>query len=216
MDARTHQLTDRLTTAFAAAGHATARPWLWPALLQLLSRGEPVTTAQIADATGKSEDEVRHALATLPDTEYDAAGRIVGSGITLNPTPHRFTVDGRHLFTWCALDTLVFPAVLGRTAQVESPCHTTHAPVRLTVEPGRVTHTEPATAVVSLVTPDDLTAVRSAFCNHVHFFASHQAATPWLTRHPEATTVPVQQALALGRPLAAAFQQDPGPAQGCC
>ncbi|MFI8909070.1 alkylmercury lyase [Streptomyces albidoflavus] len=215
MDTSPQQLTDRLAAAFAAAGHATARPWLWPALLQLLSRGEPVTTAQLADATGRTEDEVRQALATLPDTEYDAAGRIVGSGITLNPTPHRFTVDGRQLFTWCALDTLVFPAVLDRVAQVESPCRTTGAPVRLTVEPDRVTRTEPAAAVVSLVTPDDLTAVRSAFCNHVHFFASDRAAAPWLARHPEATTVPVAQALAVGRPLATAFQQDPGPA-GCC
>ncbi|OEV03127.1 organomercurial lyase MerB [Streptomyces oceani] len=216
MDASTQQLTDRLTTAFAAAGHATARPWLWPALLKLLGRGEAVTTTQLADTTGKSEDEVRHALATLPDTEYDAAGRIVGSGITLNPTPHRFTVDGRQLFTWCALDTLVFPAVLGRPAEVESPCHTTHATVRLTVEPGRVTRTDPATAVISLVTPDDLTAVRSAFCNHVHFFASHHAAAPWLAEHPEATTVPVQQALAVGQLLATAFQQDPGQAGCCC
>jgi hypothetical protein len=39
------------------------------------------------------------------DTEYDAHGRVVfGSGLTLRPNPHRFEVDGRTLYTWCALD----------------------------------------------------------------------------------------------------------------
>jgi alkylmercury lyase len=62
-------------------------------------------------------------LADLPDLETDEQGRIVGSGLTLRPTPHRFALDGRQLYTWCALDTLIFPVVLGQGATVESPCH---------------------------------------------------------------------------------------------
>jgi alkylmercury lyase len=54
MDAGPQQLTNRLTAAFSAADHATIRPWLWRTLLQLLSRGEPVTIGQLADATGKT------------------------------------------------------------------------------------------------------------------------------------------------------------------
>lgn len=61
-------------------------------------------------------------LADLPDLETDVQGHIVGSGLTLRPTPHRFTIDGRQLYTWCALDTLIFPAVLGQVATVEAPC----------------------------------------------------------------------------------------------
>src|SRR5690606_33792 len=145
MDTTSDQIADRLTTAFSTADHARARPWLWSTLLRLLSQGRPVTTGQLSAATDASREEVREALATLPDTEYDDAGRIVGSGLTLNPTPHRFEVDGRHLYTWCALDTLMFPAVLGRTAHVASPCHATGTLVQLTVEPDRITRVEPAT-----------------------------------------------------------------------
>ncbi|GAB3701419.1 organomercurial lyase MerB [Nocardiopsis sp. NPDC006832] len=214
MDVDPGQLANRLTRAFSAASSAQTRPWLWRALLKLLSQGRPVTTGDLADATGRSEEEIREALTTLPDTEYDPVGRIVGSGITLSPTPHRFTVDGRQLYTWCALDTLMFPTVLGRPAQVTSPCHTTGTPVRLTVEDDRIRDLEPATAVVSLVIPDDMTSVRSAFCNLVHFFASAGAAAPWLAQHPQATAVRVEQALAVGRPLTTTFQ-DPDQA-GCC
>lgn len=69
------------------------------------------------------------------------------------------------------------------------------------MEPDQVTSVEPATAVVSLVTPDDLASVRSAFCNQVHFFATPDAASNWLHQHPGATVLPVAEAFQLGRPL---------------
>ncbi len=69
------------------------------------------------------------------------------------------------------------------------------------VAPDGVTSVAPATAVVSLVTPDDRCAVRSTFCNQVHFFSSPQAALPWLAEHPGASVVPVAAAYRLGRPI---------------
>ncbi len=208
------QLAAQLTSAFSGAPGAGDRPWLWQPLLRLLARGEPVTACQLAGATGRSADQVRQALAALPDTEYDSLGRVVGSGITLNPTPHHFEVGGLQLYTWCALDTLIFPVVLGKPARVISPCHTTGTPVRLTVEPDKVTGVQPATAVLSIVTPDDVTSIRSAFCGQVHFFATPHAARPWLDQHPGATVLPVHDAYQLGRPLTRALLGDDHPS--CC
>ena len=184
-------------------------------LLRLLAQGEPVTIDQLATATGRSTTEVRQALAAAPDTEYDNAGRIVGSGITLNPTPHRFEIDGKQLYTWCALDTLVFPAILGKPATVSSPCHATGELVRVQVTPAGVTSVDPATAVVSLVTPNDCCEVRSTFCNQVHFFSSREAALPWLAEHPGTSVVPVAAAYRLGRPVIDTLlgNQDPS---DCC
>jgi alkylmercury lyase len=51
-------------------------------------------------------------LARVPDTEFDAQGQIVGWGLTLLPTPHRFVLPERPLFTWCAFDTVLFPPLL--------------------------------------------------------------------------------------------------------
>jgi alkylmercury lyase len=215
MNIQAQQLATRLTAAFNGGGAASSRPWLWRPLLQLLAQGEPVTVEQLAQATGRTPDQVREALAANPDTEYDEMGRITGSGLTQNPTPHHFEVDGRQLYTWCALDTLVFPAVLGRPAQVTSPCHATGTPIRLTVEPDQVTSVEPTTAVVSIVTPDAPASIRTAFCNQVHFFATPDAAKDWLEGHPGATVLPVSDAYQLGQPLTEALLTGDTP-PSCC
>lgn len=83
-------------------------PSLFVPLLRLLAEGEPVTIAELATASGRSENTVRRGLSSVPDAEYDDDGRILGLALTLRPTPHRFTVAGRQLYTWCALDTLFF------------------------------------------------------------------------------------------------------------
>lgn len=208
-------LADQLATTLSPTLTEGAQSWLWHPLLRLLAHGEPVTIEQLAAATGHSSSEIRHALTGLPDTEYDEHGRIVGHGLTLRPTPHRFTLDGQQLYTWCALDTLLFPALLGRPATVESPCHATGTPVRVQVEPDTLAGVEPASAVVSLVTPQQCTSVRSAFCNKVHFFASPEAAQPWLVDHPDATVRPVAEAFTLGHQLAEQHLT-PQDQPGCC
>ena len=91
MNSPIQQLADRLNDTL---GTAHTQPWLWPSLLRLLAHGEPVTLDQLATATGRSAEEIRHALQAMPDTEYDEHGRIIGSGITLKPTPHRFETGG--------------------------------------------------------------------------------------------------------------------------
>lgn len=197
------KLSDTLTSAL---------PWIWQPLLRLLAQGHPVTIEQLASATGRPADAVHQVLAELPDTEYDEQGRIVGYGLTQRPTQHRFTVEGRQLYTWCALDTLLFPAALGRSAEVESPCYATGTPVRLTVQPDRVADVDPPTAVVSIVTPQQCTSVRSAFCNEVHFFASPEAAQQRRSEHPGGTVLSVADADAAAREIARQRLSQPG----CC
>lgn len=133
-------------------------------LLRLLADGDPVTVQQLSVAAGRTIDEVRLGLAAMQDTEYDDQGRIVGQGLTLRPTPHRFTVDGEELYTWCALDTLIFPALLDRPARVESVSPASGETIRVTIDPvAGVTGVTPPSAVVSLVNLEQITSIRSAF-----------------------------------------------------
>ena len=206
------ELAAELNQSLGSAGS----PRLFRPLLELLARGEPVSVDDLTAATGLSTSAVRRALAELPDLETDEQGRVIGSGLTLRPTPHRLSVEGQQLYTWCALDTLVFPALLGRAASIESPCHTTGTPVRVTVDPAAgVTSVEPASAVVSIVTPGEHTSIRTAFCNQVHFFASRHVAQPWLDDHPGMSVLPVFDAHRLGQTLLPALL-DPTTRDDCC
>ena len=201
MTASADDLVGRLTDTDQSGLDATI---LVP-LLKLLAHGEPVEITTLAADTGQSVEEVRARMTAVPDTEYDEAGRIVGHGLTLRPTPHRFTVDGQELYTWCALDTLMFPTLLGRAARVESTSAGSGDPIRLTVEPDGITNVEPATAVVSVINPDDLSSIRSSFCNQVHFFTSADDAAEWLDNHPGGEVLPVADAYRLGASLTTAL-----------
>ncbi len=170
-------------------------------LILLLAEGKPVSPEQAASALGRSHDEVMAILHQRPSIEWDEAGNIVGAGLTLRPTPHQFKLKDRTLFTWCALDSLMFPGLVGQTVQVESPCVSTGRPVRVTVMPEGVKQVEPPEAVVSLVAPEASPDVRRVFCDYVNFFQSAEAAAGWLAEHPGATTLPVAEAYALGRRL---------------
>jgi alkylmercury lyase len=195
-------LSDRLVASVAQTGSARTTPGLYRELLRLLSRGEPVTIAGLAAAAGYPTDEAQRAVAGWNDTEYDAQGRIIGWGLTLRPTRHKFAIDGKQLYTWCAVDTLFMPAVIGRPARVESPCAATGIPVRLTVDPSEgVSALDPATAVVSLVTPEQMSSVRTAFCNPSRYFATPDAARGWQSKHPRMELLSVADAYCASRPL---------------
>jgi alkylmercury lyase len=164
--------------------------------IRLLSHGRPITVTELAEAAGVDAAD----LATAPasqDIEYDDERRIVGWGLTLNPTPHTFVVDGHRLYTWCAADTLMFPAILGSRAHVESICPATGTVIRLTVDPAvGVSDVSPATAVISIPAPQDLddACVRASCCNPGRFFAAAAAAGDWHVQHPRGTVLPVADA----------------------
>jgi alkylmercury lyase len=83
------------------------------ALLRELTRGEPVSDAALAASSARAEREVTQTLARWPNVHRDDHGRVDAfGGLSLQPTQHRFEVGGRHLYTWCAWDTLFLPGLL--------------------------------------------------------------------------------------------------------
>jgi len=89
-------------------------------------------------------------------------------GLGFLSTRHQFHLGEKTLYTWCALDTLAFPALLGRTARVISSCPVTGKEIRLTVTPEAITDLEPAGAVASVRLPGedtDLCHVQEDICN---------------------------------------------------
>src|SRR5438132_12893407 len=74
---------------------------LFDQLARLLVQGRPVAPELLARLLHRDLDEVRAILQAHPELEYDAQGNLVGSGLTLVPTPHQFQVEQRTLFAWC-------------------------------------------------------------------------------------------------------------------
>ena len=148
-----------------------------------LATGRPVTADQIdafVSDIGIEPAEADQFLRQM--TERDPDDSIVGiMGLSLNDHPHRFTVGGVQLATWCAADTLFLPAMLGQTASVESESPLSKETVRVTVGPEGVQSSRPADAVVTIVVPKetDMSSVASiwmTFCHHIFFFASRGEA----------------------------------------
>ena len=204
-----NDLAQQLSSSLNAPGTSG----VFRTLLTLLAEGMPVPKGAVARALGRPERDVVDLLAQIPSLEFDDAGDIVGAGLSLRPTMHLFEIGGRRLYTWCALDTLIFPAMLGRTARVTSPCAATGASVRLLVSAEGIDELEPASAILSLHLFEGRD-VRNAFCRDVNFFLSQNSAAGWLHTHPGAWVLPVAQAHSLARDLARQLADGGGPT--CC
>lgn len=173
---------------------------LFVVLLRELAKGTAVSRQTLSTALGWSAGRVNAMLDGMPDIEYDDRGHIAGYGITLRETPHTFEVDGHRMYVWCALDALMFPAMIGKRARVASSCPATGRPVSLVVTPERVTGIEPPGAVISLRRPHTTASIRQAFCCCVHFFASRPAGERWISQTGEAELLmSVDEAFQFGR-----------------
>src|SRR5712691_10166049 len=124
--------------------------------------------------------------------------------------PHRFRIDGRTLYTWCAWDSLFIPVILHREAEVESLAPGTTARVRLRVAPDRVKDVQPRSAVMSFLLPSgqifqgDVLKAMASFCHYIFFFPDRDAAAAWATTHPDTMVISVSDAFELGRRMVSA------------
>jgi alkylmercury lyase len=168
--------------------------------IALLAEGAPVPLRRLAAATAWTEEEVAATLHHIPRADWDGDGNLIGLGLSLVPTAHRVFIDGRQLFTWCAMDTMALPVILGRHVAVESTCPTAGITIRLAVTPHGVDSAVPEQAVISEVAPTEGCAdFRSSVCDHGHFFAHVAAAEPWRQEHPTGQIWPIGEAFEITR-----------------
>ena len=177
-------------------------------LLGELARGAPVTIAHLARALGTPIDTaealVKHSVLS-PFVDIGDAGRIQGfGGLSVAHTHHQLTVNGRTLWTWCALDSLFIPELLGDTAEIESRDPETGELIRLAVSPARVETAEPTGILVSMMPPGavDLTSlarVMASCCHFIFFFASRASAEGWQAKHPETVLRSLNEAFSFAK-----------------
>lgn len=179
------------------------------ALYELLARGKSVRLGELSESMASSTDDTLGML-DAPGlkslTHYNESGAIIGfGGLAVVSMKHRFTIDDRTLYTWCAWDGLFLADILGVTAEIESTCPETDAALRLTVSRDGVTSMEPEDMVLSFLLPNaplfeqETSQTISSFCHYIHFLASPEAAEAWTARHEGTFVLSIADAFTLGK-----------------
>jgi alkylmercury lyase len=194
------QLTDHLVAWFKQTLPLEEHRRLIVPSLQQLATAQPVAPHRLAALAGMPVDQTLALLQQAP-SEWDPSGtRLVGLGLTSKPTRHRFQVHGHSLYTWCAVDAIFFPVLIGAPARIQSPCVATGDLIQIDLTPAGVEQVEPSSAVVSMATPAvDVLEVRRAVCAAQHFFRSADAASRWQAEHPQALLLSVTDMFQLYR-----------------
>jgi len=176
---------------------------------RLVAQGQPVAEEKIEQIASKLKLSTEAALSCIFRlSERDEHGNIVGIfGLSQKNHPHKFIVDSKTFSTWCAWDALFLPSMLKQKAEIESTCPTTKETIFVTLTPERVERVEPDNAILSFILPqptkdglDGVEAVWRAFCCHVHFFSSAEAATDWFSgKEEEIALLTVKEGYQLGQ-----------------
>jgi alkylmercury lyase len=173
-------------------------------LRELAATGEPVTIAQLARALGTPNDAAEaftRDSVLSPFVDLGEGGRIQGFyGISVKPTRHQFTFNGRNLWAWCAPDTLEHPELLGGPTAVESKDPETDQVIRLTVSPARVEAVEPKGVVVSMRRREkwdwdarSALQIMSSICHFQFFFASRESGERWVSNHADTSLLSLDE-----------------------
>lgn len=155
-------------------------------IYRLLAAGQPVAIEELADTLNMPHIEVKSTIEGWPGVFFDDGGKITGYwGLSVTETPHRFRMNGHTLYTWCALDSLFIPQIIGQMAYMDSLDPETKESIRITVAPQGVLALEPAGAVMSFMMPhpEQIRAdVIRSFCHYVHLLTSEDTAAMGISR----------------------------------
>ncbi len=175
------------------------------ALYRLLGRGLPATREALGVACGFSQERIGQLLGELPPTglELDARGDVVAfGGLSLAPTHHRFVAGGVELHTWCVLDALFLPEILGKGAILVTHCPASGAELTVELSPREVRAARPSGTVMSIVGPDRQACcdnLRKAFCDKVNLFKDEPTFMAWSRRREDMGCVTLEEAQLFAR-----------------
>jgi hypothetical protein len=146
-----------------------------------------VSVEEIAKAANTEPGAVERAV-DAARCERDEKGRLIDLyGLTLTPTLHRLSIDGKILFGCCALWVHVIPKLVERTVQVESVDPMRRELVRLAISPARVESVDPPDAVATLAVASQEAIdrdVAKAWCRQVAHFVSRESAEEFAAGRP--------------------------------
>jgi len=120
--------------------------------------GKPASIDELALETGIAASLVSQCVGAMADRGILVTNEhrtVTGShGLSLIPTDHRLTINGRNIFTWCAADAVGIPAALGMDAVISSRCFLCNTPIQITMSGGEVHYSNQADTRVWVIEAD--------------------------------------------------------------
>jgi alkylmercury lyase len=183
--------------------------------LQLLAEGNPVSPESLADAWEMPLEQVNaifEQAAAQGTLQLDDAGHMVGSYLSLLPTNHKFRVEDKTLYAWCAYDAIYLPGIIGKNAVIESSDPYSGEPIQVKTSPDGEIDLQPEGIVVTVVGIDADTrgGAESPRCSQMHFFRSYENAEQWSGDYADVSILTVHQVFELARE----FQIEPARRMG--
>lgn len=160
------------------------------AFRHLLDHGQPTSVGRLAARLGADPAAVEVRL-----QGQERAGRIrrnevgevtVAGGLSLEPTTHRVSFQGRDRFTCCAFDALGILGALGADGIIESISPSTGSPIRVSFLKGLPEVTD---AVLFYADDASCSSVLDEWCPNVNFFESSGEARRWADQNGVTGTV---------------------------
>lgn len=186
-NARIANAWDQLRDSLEPGAHELGRH-----AFEQISEGRSVTIESAGRDLNRPAEEaqkqatylVRRGLLTVDDS-----GSITGAlGLTTEPTQYRLLLNGRALFTWCALDAVGIPAALGADALVQTTIEGRPFEVRL--ESGRLLRASRRDVGISLPNPKMDVSIRQSVCPEIRFHLESHAP-----QHPGVALLSLDEAM---------------------
>ena len=131
---------------------------------------------------GLKQLEASHHILLLPGTQRI----LMANPYSAIATPFRDTIGGKTYFANCAWDTVALHVMLDRPADVEASCHHCAEPIRLRLEQGKKTSSDPAEPLIFLSVPVSkwFENLINTCSNNMVYFSSGEHQSEWLQAHP--------------------------------
>ncbi len=199
-------LAQHFIDAFPVMGIAEQRLAL--KLYRLLSEGDAVSLEHLSERVDMLLTTVKTMIKSWPGVFYDDSRRIIGFwGLAIDETQHRFKVNGKTVYTWCAWDTLFLPELLNISADITSNCALSGDEISLTVLPEGIESSQTEQVMVSFLVPDEVELkenITTSFCHHVFFLRSRETGERWMASHPGTFLLSLDEAFSIGKKMNAA------------
>lgn len=147
----------------------------------LLNSGKRFSAESLNDGRDRETGATMKRLKALQQAglvQIDADGFIVGAaGLTLTPTKHEMSIDGRKFWAWCAFDVLGIFGALEASGSVRSVDPSTNEIIVVSFVTGVPQDMDLA---LWMGDPAGGLSIRDGWCSKVNFFRSKTVAEAWM------------------------------------